>query len=307
MPGDGGDDAELLRETLAGENSSADTTVDTGSESSREDAGSEAISQTGGSGESAGDGEQAPQPSSVPEQHRVPLAELLAERDRRHSSDRELGLARAQLEQMNRQTAELQRQMQELRAPKQAPPDYIEDPDGWLRHSIGTALSPVEQRFRDVELQTEMLGKQVAVMQHGAEKVEAAQQEIARLYQSGDPRARADYAAIMRLPPAARYAELMDWHQRRDVYSKTGGDLGKYEQSLQEKLLADPAFLARAMEAAQKQAAARPTAITTQPIAQKRTTSLPSVSRMGAAAPINDQGADDIDDHELLRSVLKGR
>jgi hypothetical protein len=234
------------------------------------------------------------------ESHRVPLAELLAERDKRHALERQQDALRAQYEQT-------QRELQGLKAPKPTvAPDIFDDPNAWAEHTVGRALSPVEQRMVQMERQTELLGKKFAVMQHGQEKVDAAQRELIELAQSGDQRARMDYQAIMSASPAERYSELMDWHARREVFTKTGGDLGKYEQSLQDRLLADPAFLARALEAAQKQAASRQPVVVTTPTqaAKPRTTSLPSVSQMGAAAPIGNSGSYNVSDADLYDQLL---
>jgi hypothetical protein len=252
--------------------------------------------------------EQAPAPVPVESQqtrepeHRVPLAEHLAEREKRQAIQRERDMAIARAEQ-------IARELEALRAPKQPAPDFFDDPNVATKHLVREELNPYEQRMRMMEAQTEMLGKEFAIMQHGADKVNAAQGAIAELVQSGDPRARMDYQAIMAAPPAARYRELMDWHARREVFTKTGGDLGKYEQSLQEKLLADPAFLARALEAAQKNAATRPAAVVVPSNAApaRRPTSLPSVSQMGAAAPINKSGDLDVMDDRALLAAVTGR
>ena len=97
------------------------------------------------------------------------------------------------------------------------------------------------------------------------------------------------------------YEAMMQWHRREKTLSAIpDGDLPKYEASLQEKLLKDPAFLARAAEAARGQAAG-------QPGAERRpsnVTRLPSVGRAGTAALA--AIPDDLSDEDLYAS-LTGR
>ena len=96
------------------------------------------------------------------------------------------------------------------------------------------------------------------------------------------------------------YEAMMQWHRREKTLSAIpDGDLPKYEASLQERLLKDPAFLARAAEAARGQGAG-------QPGADRRpsnVTRLPSVGRAGTAALA--AIPDDLSDVDLLASMTR--
>lgn len=238
-------------------------------------------------------------PAPEPEPRWVPLAEHLSEREKRQEYQRKVEAAQAREAQYQRTLEQMQSELQGLKAPKQEPgptPDQFENGEKWFEHHFGKAVEqvvgPLQQQLQQLqqysEAELQETGYRFAVQQHGAEAVNGAQSEILELVNQGDPDAVADYRRIMAARPSLRHSELMRWKNNRTIYSEVaqaGGDIGKYKKSLEERLLADPTFLAKALERAQADAASRAPVVVTQSSApERRPTSLRSVSQMGAAA-----------------------
>lgn len=189
----------------------------------------------------------APEPPAQPErreEHRIPLSEHLSEREKRQNAERERDDFRRQMEAMNRRLAELSRPQPE----PVAPPDPYADPNGFMQHGIRQAVDPISERMDQMR---DQFSRVMANRAFGAEVVSAARQaletevatnpaarfEAQRMWQSDDP-----------------YGELVDWHKRKLALAEIGSDPSAYRTKLQDDLLKDPTFLARAIEAAKTQA-----------------------------------------------------
>lgn len=174
--------------------------------------------------------EQAPKPE--PERdHRIPIRELLDERDRRQAAERKA----AELE---RQFHAWQRQQREA---EQAPqrPDPIQDPDAyadWVEQSIGGEVKTAQQLVRE---QFVDLTFEIAIDKHGKEAVDAA---MKALEEARDPRVAAEVNAAKNPAKA-----LMAWHKRHQAMTEVGDDLDGYIKRKQDEWVKDPEVRKRIM------------------------------------------------------------
>jgi hypothetical protein len=224
------------------------------------------------------------------ETHRVPLRELLDERERRQAAER-------QFEELRRQFEMVRKQQEEAAKKAQPVPEFWEKPEDSVRHQIQQEISPLREMQAQFEqalaAQREQFSRMQAVSQHGEQAVNDAFSELAKRVQS-DPSARYDYQRIMESPHP--YGALVEWHKREQAVKEFGSDPNAYREKLSASLLDDPAFLAKALERAQAQARGAQQA----PMVTRK--SLPSVSKMGAAAPLTSQ-VDDLDDDALFEKL----
>ncbi|MEN6449098.1 MAG: hypothetical protein ABFC96_01280 [Thermoguttaceae bacterium] len=227
-------------------------------------------------------------------EHRVPLRELLDEREKRQEASR-------QMAELQRQYAEMQRQMEALRNPQQ-PVDLLTDPQRFQE--------TIEQRFerqqREFDQRIRLHGINTsfsfAARQHGEEfqKAFAALEEVAAPHKGGDTMLR---DRIVNSPDPGE--AVMQWYRSQQILRESGGDLTAYREKLLNEqkalLLKDPEFLAEAMKAARAAAQANPT------IRPGNPTGLPSLTRKTAAASNDDGDDNDMSDGELFRTSLGRR
>ncbi|CAL8974451.1 hypothetical protein RHODGE_RHODGE_03318 [Rhodoplanes serenus] len=238
-------------------------------------------------GRFAGKAEPAPEPSAPEPQprdqdHRVPLRELLDERERRQTLAAEIAEERRQRETLQRQIAEMQRASQ----PRPHTPDIFEDPHGFI--------GQVEQRFEErLRAQEANFSLRLAHRQYG-EEFEAAYESLIKAGHAGDR------IAVQRVMAAADPGEaVVKWHRERQMVEKTGGDLDGYLKKREEELLSDPEFLKRVGEKLRAQQAStpgRPAPVVNLP---------PSLSRTPSAAPAASDGGDDMSDAGLFRHAVR--
>lgn len=204
--------------------------------------------------------------------HRVPLRELLDERDRRQALERQIEAMKAQLPKPEAAKA----------------PEFWEKPVESVDHRVAAAIEPLQQALVQ---QQEAFSRARAEDKFGADAVTDAFNALQSRFAAGDPSARFDHQRIMSAPHP--YGALVEWHRQQKAISEFGVDPDAYR----EKLLSDPAFLAKALERAQDSAKQA------QPVVQMPTAAprrgLPSVSTMGAAAAIG-ASEDDLDDDALF-------
>lgn len=226
--------------------------------------------------------------------HRIPLAEHLAERERRQQFERELAEER-------RQRAELQRQFDALRNPQQ-PIDVLTNPQGFQES--------IEERFAREQAQAEVRAQRdrfdvscmIAETKYGEElhKAFEAFEAVAGATKGND---RALRERIIRSPNPAEM--MVQWYRQASTLHETGGDLNAYRDRMlkeqRETLLKDPAFLAEAVAAARSHASANPTVRPSTP------TGLPSLTRTTSAAPMAEDDGADLSDRELFRTVMPRR
>lgn len=239
-------------------------------------------------------------PPAEPPQHHVPIAVMHKERERAQRAEQryeqEVTPLQRRLDYLERMLAsQLPQQAQQPAQPAAPPPNVFEDPDGWFNH----ALTPIRQQYEGVIQQQnqrwEALSRSIAYKDHGKEKVDGAQASMAQSLQSGDPTARMEYQRIMQSPDP--YGELMEWHQRTTTLQQVGAD----PQAWLMKQLEDPAFLAKALEAAKAKASAPAATGARPPTAVSLPPSLRTIPS-GGAPPADD--VDPNDDAALLSNAL---
>lgn len=221
--------------------------------------------------------QQAQQPAVQQQEdaRRVPLSEMLDEREKRQAAQREA-------EALRRQIQQFQTQQQQQR------PEFWDHPEGAIDHRVQQAVAPLVQ---ELVMQREQTSRALAVMQYGEDKVSAAYKDLEARVQSGDPSARFDYQRVMSQPN--QYAALVQLHQQRSALAEVGNDLPAYREKLSQDLLNDPAFLAKALEAAQAKAKSSPSVVT---FTAPKSKGVPSISNIGAAGSVGGNIADISDD-----------
>lgn len=204
--------------------------------------------------------------------HRVPLRELLDERDKRQA--------------LQRQIEELRRQVQPKEAPKA--PEFWEQPEGNIDHRVQQAVQPLVQ---ELIMQREQTSRALAAMKHGEDKVNEAFEDMKARIQAGDQSAQFDYQRVMAQPN--QYDALVQLHQQRKALSEIGNDPNAYREKLLAEALNDQAFLAKALEAAKAKASSNPSVVS---FTAPKSKGLPSISNVGAAGSVGGNTADISDD-----------
>lgn len=229
--------------------------------------------------------EQPPQAEPPAPDHRVPLRELLSQRERAQEAEREA-------ERLRQENAEFQRQMQALRQPAPPPPDMFADPEGF-RGSIEQQMAQMEQRFQ----QQRQVDRLNISFELAAEKSpEGFQKAFSELEQV--IKTERDYALRDRIVSAPNPGNaLLSWHRNREALRETGGDVAAYRERIsketRESLAKDPEFRKQLLEEMRAEAGGmRPP--NTNP------TQMPSLNRTAAAAPNAGSEAREMSDSELF-------
>lgn len=274
------DDAALLAEALADPSSEADETPKQAEQEPAPQA-------EEGKREPTQPEATQPAPDADKQHVRVPLAELLSEREKRQRSEQEAERLRLQFEAMQRDF--------QARQQAQPAPDPYADPQG---HTVHTMRPFMEQVHGAIQA----IAKDTATAIHGREKVDEAERAFIGAVQSGaiDP---GTYQRVVNAPN--RFTAALEWHQERQVLSEVGRDPKAYAERIrkeaQDAALKDPDFLKRAYEAIR--ASGSPVIAPATPTNPRPLPSLSSVgTAAGAAAPIQDMS-----DKELFRDAMKRR
>lgn len=227
--------------------------------------------------------EAAPQPAAQAQPDKeahVPSWRLREVNDAREAAERRAQEAALQLQQLQRQMEELRQQNQ----PKPEPIDVFADPVGAFKQQ----LSPLEQQLRSMQANFNLrASKAEAIAIHGRDAVAEMERAVQEAINSGNPEMR--HLSVQMQNSDDPVGVAMQWHQRDKLLKETGGDLSSYRSKMLEDALKDPAFLAKAMEAARAQASGQ-----AQPNG-KPTTQVqlpPSLNRApSAASPHEDPGS----------------
>jgi hypothetical protein len=189
--------------------------------------------------------------------HRIPLTELLNEREKRQAEQR-------QREALQRELETLRQQLQPPK-PKEEAPDQFQDPQGynafWERR-LAEQSQTVEQRFRNQEANFSL---RLAHMQHG-ELFEKAYQALLDTAEKGDKTAA---QAVANSPDPGQ--TLVNWYKREQVIAQVGTNPEEYVQKKLEEALSDPEFLAKALERARGVASTQPAQVKLPPSLNKAT------------------------------------
>lgn len=137
----------------------------------------------------------------------------------------ELAALRAQ----NQQLAQLMAQSRQQPQQQEEPPDWYTDP----ARATEQFVSPYVQR---IEHMIRQQGQQIAQYQFGADKVKAAEDAFMQAVSLG----RLDAADEQRIRMSPNpYAEVVQWHQRKQVLEEMGDDPAAYREKLKQELLAE--------------------------------------------------------------------
>jgi hypothetical protein len=175
------------------------------------------------------------QPKAEKPDHRIPLTELLNEREKRQAAER----ARQEYEQ---QLYQLQQQLQQYQQPKE-PIDIFADPQAYTQ-SIEQTMT---ERMRAMEGNFSL---RLAAYKHGDTFTEAFQDVMARPF--NDPMRQ----QVINSPDPGE--TLVQLYQRERTIKEVGTDPTAYKSKVLEEALKDPEFLARAMQSARQTASAQP-------------------------------------------------
>lgn len=179
--------------------------------------------------------EEKPQKEEKPD-HRIPLVELLNEREKRQRAEQE----RAQYEQ---QLWQLQQQVQQLQQPKE-PIDIFADPQAYQTHveqTMGEKMRSLEANF----------SLRLAHYKHGDMFMEAFNEVMSRPL--NDPMRQ---QVINSSDPGETLVGLF---QKDKLMKEVGPDPMAYVNKKLEEALENPEFLARALEKAKGVARTQPT------------------------------------------------
>jgi len=190
-----------------------------------------------------------------------------------------------------RELMELRRQfqaMQKQNEPKAPVPDIWENADGFVDHRANQAIEPIKGEINQLR---EYYSQRDAIREHGAEKVQAAYDALAKGINARDPEVIAVYQrAMSSIDP---YGDIMKWHKKQTIFSTIGDDPEAFVERQIEERLKDPTYQAKVLERIRGSAQARPSTITPLP---------PSLNRATSAAP---PGEEDESEGGLLESALR--
>lgn len=226
--------------------------------------------------------EPAPEPAPV---EPTPEAAIPSWRLREEAEARRLAEDRART--LEARLNEINTRLNQQQQPK--PPDFFENPDQATQAAIMRALQPFAEEQRKQQM---YLGKMVAEVAHGVDKVTKAEQAFleARDRQTLDP---ADYERVVQSPN--RYDAVVQWHKRQSVLSSVGDDPAAWFEKQLEARMADPQFQTQLLEKARASAAKRPTAVKLPP----------SLSGKTSVASSSGDGLGDMSDASLFAFAMK--
>jgi len=171
--------------------------------------------------------QQQPQ-QRQPEDHRVPLRELLEERERRQRIEME----HQQL------MAHLQRQQQ----PPPGPETIFDGPDDYLQQRV---MQPLRQEGYQMMLQVkDGISREMANNQFGEQVVTAALSELMKVRQTPD----GDLAFRKIMASGHPYGELVKWQQQQRAHAAIGNDPQAWLRQQQQTWFNDPRVRAAMLE-----------------------------------------------------------
>lgn len=226
-----------------------------------------------------------PPPQRMPEDHRVPLRELLDERERRQRIE-------AEATQMREAWAQLQRQADQLTAQQQQPQTIFDNPDDYLQNRVMNPLREEGQRYM-MQIK-DGLSREMANNQFGVQAVNQALTDLTAVRYT--PHGNVIFSQIM--SSGHPYGELIKWHQQASAQRVIGNDPNAWLRQQQEQWISDP----RVQDEAMRRRAAR-----VQQNGANRPPNVqlpPSLSSMPASSSrIDEQG--DLSNESLYRFATK--
>jgi hypothetical protein len=192
---------------------------------------------------------------------------------------------------LRQQMQALQRQLEQIQKPKPEPVDFFQNPDEAMNQRIAPVQSEIEAFKNDLRLE---MSRELAVIKHGDALVTEVENAVAKAMAANHP----DIPLLSAQMRASKnpVAVAIQWHQRNGLLEKTGGNLEAYVQKQLDEKLKDPAFLAKAVEAARTQAGTRPSTVVQIP---------PSLNKAsGSGISKDDTDAGDMSDASLFRNAM---
>jgi hypothetical protein len=179
-------------------------------------------------------GRFAPKPQQPPGQqaqqdHRVPLRELMEERDRRQRLE-------AHTQQLTQAVLALQQQLMPQQQPQQpqGPQTIFDDPETYLEQRV---MNPLRQEGQMYILKVkDDLSREQANQQFGPQEVNAALNDIARIRQT--PQGTFIFNQIM--SSGHPYGQLVQWHRQARAQAAIGPDPQAWLQQRQQAWADDP-------------------------------------------------------------------
>lgn len=200
----------------------------------------------------------------VPE--RIPLAEYLAEREKRQNEQR-------QREALQQQLWQLRQELQAKNAPPPEPVDIFADPQKWEQSFEQKLLSKQRELEGNFSLR-------LAAYKHG-EKFQEAWNALVERAQSGDDSIRQQ---VINSPDPGE--TLVNWYKREETLKLVGDEPEAFAEKILNEALENPEFLARAIEKAKGKAATQPTQVHLPPSLNKGSASVGKTD----AADMSDAG-----------------
>ena len=168
-----------------------------------------------------------PEQRQQPEDHRVPLRELLAERDARQRLE-------AHAAELTRAVMDLQQRMNPQQPQQQEPETIFDNPDQYLDARV---MNPLRQEGQRYMMQVkDGLSREMANTQFTPQVVNTALQAMAQFRHT--PQGNFVFNTIMQ--SGHPYGELVKWHKQVSAMSAIGADPEAWLKQQQEKWLDDP-------------------------------------------------------------------
>lgn len=170
----------------------------------------------------------------------VPQQALHAERQKAKRYTEQVASFESKLSAVEQQLAARDRQISELlqRIPQQQQeprkrPDFFENPDAAMAHSISETVDPRFQQISSVMTHNSAL---IAFQLHGEDVVRAADKAFTEAYERRalDP---ADYEKVIKSPNV--FDAAVRWHKRQQALAEIGDDPAAYKERLKSELLAE--------------------------------------------------------------------
>ena len=164
-----------------------------------------------------------PQPQQrQPEDHRVPLREMLDERERRQRIE-------AEYNQLLQHFQQQQRQQQ-----PQGPESIFDAPDEYLNQRV---IAPLRQEMQmEMMKRTDAQSREFANVQFGEQVVNAALADIARIRQTP----QGDFVFRQIMAAGHPYGELVKWHHQARAQAAIGNDPQAWLRQQQQAWFNDP-------------------------------------------------------------------
>lgn len=223
--------------------------------------------------------EQQQPPQRQPEDHRVPLRELLEVRERAQRAE-------AEAAQMRQAWAQYQAQQQ---AAQQAPQTIFDNPDDYLQQRV---IAPLRQEMQmEMMKRTDMQSREFANVQFGAQVVDAALRDISQIRQT--PQGEFIFNQIM--ASGHPYGALVNWHKTARAQQAIGPDPNAWLQQKQQEWVKDPKAQAAVLQylRQQQQTSGRPSNVSLPP----------SLSTIPASSGRTEEG--DMSNDSLYRFATK--